>query len=361
MLANKYHSQIKTYGHILFLPVLLFAFILNAKTAVPVFLLSGQSNMTGYASDSNLTTDQKKNVDNVKIYMDLVWEGDASKKLTWLTLGTGFGSKANNIGPELFLGRTLSDSFPTTKFAFIKCCSGSTYLGKASDWLPPSSNDGKGGGLYRKMVDTAIVNALKTFNTAFDTAQYTPKWAGFVWLQGEFDANDTTYANPYEKNLTNLINDLRAQLKVDDLPVIIPMIDVQNQWKYNSIVRAADVKVAQTLENVDTLDTKGYATDGTHYTGQGQVKIGTVSAQRWLAMKYNYGQAVPVAYRYSQKSIQQQASFTNSSSGLLFDVSGRRMVKMNGQTENMPFGIFITNRNQADAQYKVILNGIKTR
>jgi hypothetical protein len=50
-----------------------------AKTDVPVFLLSGQSNMTGYANASGLNSDQKKNVDNVKIYMDLVWEGDASK------------------------------------------------------------------------------------------------------------------------------------------------------------------------------------------------------------------------------------------------------------------------------------------
>jgi hypothetical protein len=360
MIANKYHSQIKTYGHILFLPVLLFAFMSNAKTAVPVFLLSGQSNMTGYASASDLTTDQKKNVDNAKIYMDLVWEGDASKLKKWLTLGTGFGSNANNIGPELFLGRTLSDSFPGTKIALIKCSSGSTYLGKASDWLPPSSNNGTGGTLYQRMVNSIDV-ALKAFDDAFDTAQYTPKWAGFVWLQGEFDAYDTIYANAYKKNLTNLINDLRAQLKVSDLPVIIPMIDAQNQWTYNSIVRAADVAVTKTLKNVDTLDTKGYSTDGTHYKAQGQVKIGTVTAQRWINMKYNYGQPVPVAYRYSQKSIQQQASFTNSSSGMLFDVSGRRIVKMNGQAKNMPFGIFITNSNRADAQYKVILNGIKTR
>ncbi len=49
------------------------------KTDVPVFLLSGQSNMTGYSAlVSDLTADQKKNVDNVMIYMDA--DGDAAKR-----------------------------------------------------------------------------------------------------------------------------------------------------------------------------------------------------------------------------------------------------------------------------------------
>lgn len=327
--------------------VLCCAYASPAKTAVPVFLLSGQSNMTGYAPTSGLTADQMKTVANVKIYMDLVWEGDATKLRKWLTLGPGFGSSASNIGPELYLGRTLSDSFPTTQIALIKCCSGSTYLGKASDWLPPSSNNGTGGALYRKMVDTAIVNALKTFNTAFDTTQYTPKWAGFVWLQGEFDAEDLTLSNAYNTNLTNLIKDIRNQLKVSDLPVIIPLIDVQTQWTYNSIIRAAEVAMTTTYKNVDTRDTKGYPTNGTHYTGPGQVKIGTVTAQRWMKMKYNYGQIVPVTYQYSPSSnVQQQAYGALLSPSFIFDVAGRRIRTSNGSFENMPFGVFIATYKQ---------------
>lgn len=260
-----------------------------AKTDVPVFLLSGQSNMTGYASASGLDSDQKKSVDNVKIYMDLVWEGDASKLRKWLTLGTGFGSNGNSIGPELFLGRKLSEAMPETKIAFIKSSSGSTYLGKTEHWLPPSSNNGVGGDLYKRMMST-IDQALKNFSNAFDTSLYTPRWAGFVWLQGEFDANDMNLSNAYEKNLTNLINDIRADLKSPDLPVIIPMIDAQSQWQNHTIIRNANIAVVKKMKNVDTLDTKGFETDGTHYKAQGQVKIGTIAAQRWLDMEYDYQQ-----------------------------------------------------------------------
>jgi hypothetical protein len=361
MLTNKYHSQIKTYGHILFLPVLLFAFMSNAKTDLPVFLLSGQSNMTGYGGRSGLTTDQQKNVDSVKIYFNTRWEGNASKLRQWLTLGTGFGSTIDSIGPELYFGRTLSDSMPAKRVALIKFSSGSTYLGKSSDWLPPSSNTGTGGTLYTWM-KTAIDTLYKKINVVYDTSKYSPRWAGFIWLQGEFDAYDTAYANAYEKNLTNLIKDIRSALNDTLLPVIIPMISTYSGWKYNSTVRAAEVAVTKKFKNVDTLDTKAFTTDANgHYTGQSQVKIGTIAAQRWLAMNYN-GQTVPIAYQYSPSLVAQtQKPQVSHMSGFLYDVSGRRMVKMNGQTENMPFGIFITNRNQADAQYKVILNGIKTR
>lgn len=258
-----------------------------AKTDIPVILLSGQSNMTGYADASGLTADQKKNIDNVKIFMDLVWEGDASKLRKWLTLGTGFGSNANRIGPELFLGRILSEAMPGKKIALIKSASGSTYLGKKEHWLPPSSNNGVGGDLYKRMMNT-VDAAIKSFSIAFDTSQYTPRWAGFVWLQGEFDAEDLNLSNAYEKNLTNLINDIRSELNTPDLPIIIPMIDIQGQWTYHKIVRAANIEVVKKMKNVDTLDTKGFETDGTHYKAQGQVKIGTITAQRWLNMKYNY-------------------------------------------------------------------------
>jgi len=262
----------------------------SAKTDVLVFLLSGQSNMVGYfAAINDLTADQKKTVENVKIIQ--YTDGDGAKLGKWMTLAPGFGATASNIGPELYFGRTLSDSLPGQKIALIKDSKGSTYLGKSSDWLPPSSNNGNGGTLYKNMM-THIDGALKSFNTAFDTTQYAPKWAGFVWLQGEFDAFDKALSDAYEKNMINLIKDIRVKVGVPDLPAIIPMIDAQGQWTYNSIVRAADVAAKQKLENVDTVDTKGFPTDGTHYRAAGYVKIGQISAQRWLNMHYFEDEAV---------------------------------------------------------------------
>jgi len=301
-------------------------FVSHAKTVVPVFLLSGQSNMSGYASANDLTADQKTNVENVKIYVDMTWENNGKLK-KWLTLGTGFGSSASNIGPELYIGRTLSEKLPNTKIALVKVCCGSTYLGnyasKASDcWVPPSSNNGTGGPHYKRMM-TAIDVAFKDFKSAFDTALYTPKWAGFVWLQGEFDGQVKALADAYEKNLTYLIEDVRKDLKVADLPFIIPMIDAQGSWQYNSIIRAAEVAVTK-MKNVDTLDTKGYPTDNVHYKAQGQVKIGTVSAQRWLDMKFAYDPAVAIENNYTTPHVVHLAPLQNAQH-IIYDLSGRKI------------------------------------
>lgn len=327
------------------------SFVSHGKTAVPVFLLSGQSNMAGYdASVNDLTADERKTVDNVKIYMD--GDGDWGKKKNWQTLGPGFGASSRNLGPELSMGRTLSDSMPGTKIAFIKYSIGGTYLGKPEGWLPPSSNNGNGGNLYKNLMNT-IDQALKTFSNAFDTSKYTPRWAGFVWFQGEFDAFQQNYANAYEKNLTNLIKDIRSKTGVDDLPVIIPMIDVQRQWTHNAIVRAADIAVKQKLKNADTLDTKGFPTDGTHYRAAGYIKIGQLIAQRWLAMDYIYEDVVHVFNPY-YREINREHYQTSKYRVNAFDLSGRmigssgsrNMQNMSSQT-HVPSGVVILNVKQS--------------
>ncbi len=320
--------------HLFLVPALSLLFVLPvfSKTAVPVFLLTGQSNMSGYASANDLTADQKQNVENVKIYVDMTWENNGKLK-KWLTLGPGFGSSANNIGPELYIGRTLSEKLPGTKIALVKVCCGSTYLGnyasKANDcWVPPSSNNGNAGPHYKRMLN-AIDAAFKAFNSAYDTTKYTPRWAGFVWLQGEFDGQIKFLADAYEANLTYLINDVRKDLKINDLPAIIPMIDVQGSWQYNSIVRAAEVAVTKKLKNVDTLDTKGFPTDNVHYKAQGQVKIGTITAQRWLDMNYVYDPSVGIDMNNKlPTAISLHTSQTPD--GNMIDLSGRKISAIQG-------------------------------
>ncbi len=291
-----------------------------AKTDVPLFLFSGQSNMVGLGANvSDLTADQKKTVDNIKIYQ----ETEGAHKGKWLTLGPGFGGSTSTFGPELFFGKTLADSMPDLKIAFIKDAKSGTYLGKSTEWLPPSS--GGPGTLYKNMMNH-IDAALKAFNDAFDTSAYTPRWAGFIWHQGEFDAMDQSLANKYETNLTNLIKDIRTKADVENLPAIIPMIDAQSTWQYNTIVRTAEIAVAKKLENADTMDTKGLPTDKIHYKAAGMVTIGKVCALRWLNMHFNYSPIVPIVYHDSRSSVsQQQLHATSLAPAALFDLSGRRI------------------------------------
>ena len=269
------------------LMIILAYFPTFSKTDLRVFLLSGQSNMVGAGLANELPAYLNKTFDSVLVY--LASEGDDTSKIgRWLTLGPGFGNAAlsmvPNPGPgfglELSMGKTLADSMPETKFAFIKDAVSGSCLNHSSGWLPPSSG-GTTGRLYTNMMQH-IDDAL----SKIDTTRYTLSMAGFVWLQGESDAMNRVDALVYETNLTNLIKDIRKKFNTDDLPVIVPMIDVQSIWTYNSIIRSAEIAVCDKLVYADTLDTKGFETDGVHYTTNGVIRIGTIAAQRWISMKH---------------------------------------------------------------------------
>jgi hypothetical protein len=291
----------------------------SEKTAVPLFLFSGQSNMVCLGSSvSDLPSeDQKMSFENIKIHnrSDQASQG-------WSTLKPGFGGDANHFGPELYFGKVLADSMPDTKMAFIKDASSGTYLGQSGGWLPPSS--GGPGTLYKNMMNH-IDKALDDFNDAFDTSEYEPRWAGFIWHQGEFDGwNDQSLANKYEENLTNLINDLREMAGDDSMPAIIPMI-TGSMWQYKDIVRAAEIAVAEKLVNTDTTDTDGFAlsSDNIHFNAASQIKIGTNCALRWLAMDFTEGwwdPVVPVVYHSTPAAVPSlMTDFT------IFDLSGRKV------------------------------------
>lgn len=317
-----------TFGILLILILSVLLRSTHAKTDIPVFLLTGQSNMSGYASANDLTADQRQEVGNVKIYADMTWEGDNAKERKWLTLGPGFGSGAGRIGPELSMGRALSEQMPDTKIALLKICCGSTYLGllqfKANDcWVPPSSNNGNAGTHYQRML-SSIETALGKFNDA------------------------------YEVNLTNLINDVRSDLEVDDLPIIIPMIDVQNSWPYNATVRAAEVAVTRKMDNVDTLDTRGFETDGAHYRAQGQVKIGTITAQRWIAMDYEYRTPVVIGGDNSSARIvkRQTAQFPSLPQ---YDLAGRKVVNPGKVPSVNGIRVLLTNGYKANGKHVILI------
>lgn len=302
------------------------AFTFAEKIPVPLILFSGQSNMVCLGSatkDLPVAEDRSKTYDNIKIHNR---SDNASSK--WSTLKPGFGADAQHFGPELYFGKVLMDSMPNTKFAFIKDASSGTYLGKTDGWLPPSSNNGNGGTLYKNMM-THIDNALKDFNDAYDTSKYEPKWAGFVWLQGEFDGMDQTLANKYEVNLTNLIKDIRSKAKADSMPVIMPMICQTTMagmsWQYINTIHAANIAITEKLSNCDTTKIKEYKlTDGVHFDAASMATIGSNCAQRWLAMKYT---ADPVPVIYTEKNTRSNfIAMNNKSKNIaIYNLTGRHI------------------------------------
>jgi hypothetical protein len=230
----------------------------DPKKPVKVFILAGQSNMEGQAvadldgKDYNegkgtlkaLSNDPAKAplIKHLKtdkgewVIRDNVWVRyqleNGPVKAGPLTLGfTPYGGR-HHFGPELQFGHVVGDHF-TNQVLLIKTAWGGKSLYK--DFRPPSSG-GVVGPYYVKMiadVRKALEN-LKTDFPGYDGGGY--ELSGFVWYQGWNDGVDPKNAIPeYEQNLTNLIKDIRKDLKAPNLPVVIgeltgPWVNAPGEW-----------------------------------------------------------------------------------------------------------------------------------
>ncbi|MFK7807017.1 MAG: sialate O-acetylesterase [Saprospiraceae bacterium] len=219
------------------IPFLLLVFLsinIHAQN-VKVFILAGQSNMQGHGeiepentngtlahfieNDPSGTFDYTQNADGNWATRDDVWvrydheNGDLLADI----LGVGYGGYEGQIGPELAFGQLLGE-YEEDQVLIIKTCWGGKNL--AVDFRPPSSG-GTVGSSYNQMISD-VASAINNISTEFP--QYNGgqiEIAGLCWFQGWNDGEEEAYLNEYEENLKNLIFDVRTDLDLPELPVVI--------------------------------------------------------------------------------------------------------------------------------------------
>jgi hypothetical protein len=206
---------------------------------VKVFLLAGQSNMEGqgvvsmdhpryYNSGKGNLVNTMKDPNKSHLYKHLKnergeWVVRDDVKITFrdrsggLTIGyTGYGG-SSHIGPELQFGHVVGDYFEEPVL-LIKTAWGGKSLFK--DFRPPGSG-GETGEFYQLMLKD-IHKALDKIEKNFpDLAGRGCEIAGFVWMQGWNDMCEPKAIPEYDKNLVNLVKDLRKEFKSPNLPVVI--------------------------------------------------------------------------------------------------------------------------------------------
>jgi hypothetical protein len=248
------------------------------RSPVKVFILAGQSNMEGqgvadlegknYNEGRGTLNFCLKDPAKASLYKHLkddkgqwtvrddvwVWykPENGPVKSGPLTLGfTVYGGK-HHFGPELQFGHVIGDYF-TNQVLLIKTAWGGKSL--YQDFRPPSSG-GEVGPYYTKMVEEireALGNLQKYFPN-YDGSGY--ELAGFVWYHGWNDGCDPKNAVPeYEKNLVNLIKDMRKDLNAPNLPAVIgeltgPWVKAEGQW---AAIRKAQADAAARPEFKDTV------------------------------------------------------------------------------------------------------------
>ncbi|MGQ0629159.1 MAG: sialate O-acetylesterase, partial [Phycisphaerales bacterium] len=139
----------------------------------------------------------------------------------------------NHFGPELQFGHVLGDALEEPVL-LVKTAWGGKSLFR--DFRPPSSG-GTVGPYYRRMIEdvrSAVARAVEEIPAAKGRRI---EIAGLVWYQGWNDGCEPEVAIPqYAENLANLIRDVRRDLGVADLPVVVgeltgSWVDAPKEWK----------------------------------------------------------------------------------------------------------------------------------
>ena len=224
---------------------------------VDVFFLAGQSNasgrvFTGYTSDPR------------DALVDYYYRTDGPPA-TDVTSGGEFVPLAplasGYYGPEIQIGRSLVDL--NYNPAIIKVSDGASPL--ATDW-----NSQTPGPLWSHWVSD-VTDALGDIITRGDQVRL----QGFFWMQGENDALVQSYADAYETNFNNLLDDITTTLSnvgfdSSNLRFVTGLIldrtnATSNPWPYSVTVRDAQKNVMDSRLRSDWFETNDIPNTDGHY------------------------------------------------------------------------------------------------
>jgi len=237
--------------------------------SLKVYILAGQSNMAGCDDVRNVDPMWQSQLDDVMLY----WGNDAAPGFKSLQTGTS-GASCSDVapqfyfGPELSFGSDLMLSDPASKVVIIKFAVGGTDMFEY--WTTPNREFPDGGVLWNE-----LQNQMASAFTRLDSMGLTYHVEGFLWMQGESDADKKYRAKAYAGKLTSFIASMRSFVGDPEMPFILGRIRDAGQ-PHADMVRAAQVSVAGNIPNVYWFDTDDlpWLADGIHYNEASMIELG---------------------------------------------------------------------------------------
>ena len=236
---------------------------------VEIFLLMGQSNMKGRGV---MPEKPSRNPQIVMMHKGADAWFLARHPLHLVGNPTDFrGADNAGVGPGLVFAENLAKAQPTTRIALIPCAVGGSNI---TQW-------GKGRKLYDETVRRAKL-ALK-HGPAGRT-----RIAGALWLQGESDSTTPEKIQAYSGKLGELIDNLRSDTGVADLPFIACTIgelkaESAERAKINAILLGLPDRRPHTA-CVDSREFANYIGDRVHFDTATQEEHGRRYAAEYLRL-----------------------------------------------------------------------------
>jgi alpha-galactosidase len=184
--------------------------------------------------------------------------------------GSPLSATSNNgasIGPELGFGSVMG-TFHDEQVLLIKTAQGNRSLG--FDFRPPSSGRTDAANEFEGLEYRLMVKGVRETLDKIDKVVPGYKGqgyeiAGFVWWQGHKDSFSDDLIAGYEKNLVNLINDVRAEFKVPKMPAVVATVGFGGHHMADKFLKILEAQMAVgdpakhpefagTVASVDTRD-----------------------------------------------------------------------------------------------------------
>ncbi len=220
-----------------------------AKEYFHIYLLMGQSNMVGRGTDGMDAQQADPHI--------LAFTPDGQWVVAKDPLHGQDGRIAPGVGPGMTFAQAMVKADPTITIGLVPCAVGGTGLKR---WV-------KNADLYEKAITRAKLAAQVGTIT------------GVLWHQGESDADKQGTADVYEKHLTEMFTNLREDLELPNLPIVVgqlgPFLKVEKH-PYVETIRAALKRMPENLPHVGFADSDGLKDkgDSLHFTADSQREFG---------------------------------------------------------------------------------------
>lgn len=216
-----------------------------------VFVLAGQSNMSGRRSDFESIAEAFKKPDPMILYFD----GEA-----WLPMAPGMTEPRGGFGPEFSFAKAMQEALGEP-IGIIKVANGNTNL--ADHWHPAMRP--RQSRFYRQLVDRMRAAA----------ATRPIEVVGMCWMQGESDAARADYAEIYAENLALLIEDTRTRFNSPEMIFVCGRINSpEHKFPETGTVRRAQETLEAEHYVVVDLDDLSKIPDRLHYDTEGVMEMG---------------------------------------------------------------------------------------
>jgi hypothetical protein len=232
---------------------------------IEIFLLMGQSNMKGRGV---MPPEPLRNSQIIMMHKGTDDWYLARHPLHLVGSPKDFSGADNaGVGPGLAFAQTLAKVYPKTRIALIPCAKGGSNI---HQWR-------KGQVLYDETIrraKLALTNAPKG----------KARIAGALWLQGESDSTNSDKIQAYSERLGQLIDNLRTDTGIPDLPFIACTIGEKKTPELRSKINAILLDLPKLRPHTACIDGRSFAKfiDSVHFDTATQEEHGRLYTAKYL-------------------------------------------------------------------------------